>query len=468
MKRTIVLFLTISLVQSFALAQSKAQRPRVVAPQQYRDDPKPQPDPHTLADSKWFDVFKDPKLQDLIHEALVNNYDLRESIARIDAARANLGLARSQQYPQIYGSADITTIGRSRGGEVDLPNSVSKGRTFGSVLLNLLTFELDIWGRLRKQTEAAKADLLASEEARKDVLTTIVAEVAASYFALRELDFELEIAKRTLASRQESLRIILLRAERGVSNNLELRQAEELVYAAGEVIPKTELAIAQQENFLSVLLGRNPGPIGRGLELTEQQMPVEVPAGLPSDLLVRRPDILSAEDSLKAAGARIEVARKAYLPRISLTGFLGFESNSLSDLFKGSRSVWGFIPQVTQPIFTGGALKSNVRLTQAQRDLLLVDYERTIQTAFREVSDSLVAYGKTKEIRAQRELLVRTLQDRARLAYMRYNGGVSNLLEALDADRELFDAELSLAQARRDELLSVVALYKSLGGGWQT
>jgi multidrug efflux system outer membrane protein len=336
------------------------------------------------------------------------------------------------------------------------------------VLLTLITFELDIWGRLRKQTEAARADLLASEEARKDVLTTIVAQVALSYFSLRELDFELEIAKRTLASRQESLRIILLRAERGVSNNLELRQAEELVYAAGEVIPKTELAIEQQENFISVLVGRNPGPIARGQELTEQQMPVEVPAGLPSDLLVRRPDILSAEQSLKAAGARIDVARKAYLPRISLTGFLGFESNSLTDLFKGSRSVWGFIPEVTQPIFTAGRLKSNVRFTQAQRDILLVDYERTIQTAFREVSDSLVAYGKTREVRAQRELLVRTLRDRARLAYMRYNGGVSNLLEALDADRELFDAELSLAQSRRDELLSVVALYKSLGGGWQT
>ena len=468
MKRIVVLLLTISLLQSFAFAQSKTQRPRVVAPKQYRDDPNPQPDPQTLADSKWFEVFKDPRLQDLIHEALVNNYDLRESIARIDVARANLGLARSEQYPQIYGSADVATIGRSRDGELTLPNPAPKGRTFGSVLLNLVTFELDIWGRLRKQTQAARADLLASEEARKDVLTTIVAEVATSYFALRELDFELEIAKRTLKSRQESLRIILLRAERGVSNNLELRQAEELVYAAGEVIPKTELAIGQQENFLSVLLGRNPGPIARGLELTEQQMPVEVPAGLPSDLLVRRPDILSAEDSLKAAGARIDVARKAYLPRISLTGFLGFESNSLTDLFKSSRSVWGFVPQVTQPIFTAGAIKSNVRFTQAQRDLLLVDYERTIQTAFREVSDSLIAYGKTREVRAQRELLVHTLQDRARLAYMRYNGGVSNLLEALDADRELFDAELSLAQARRDELLTVVALYKSLGGGWQS
>ena len=468
MKRTIGLLLMISLTQSFALAQSKAQRPRVVTPQQYRADPNPQPDPQTLADSKWFEVFRDPKLQDLIHEALVHNFDLRESVARIDLARANLGLVRSEQFPTITASADVVTLGRSRDGELTLPKPAAKGRTFGSILLNLLTFELDIWGRLRKQTEAARADLLASEEARKAVLTTIVAEVATSYFALRELDVELEIAKRTLASRQESLRIILLRAERGVSNNLELRQAEELVYSAGEVIPKTELAIEQQENFLSVLLGRSPGPITRGLELTEQEMPPEVPAGLPADLIARRPDIRSAEESLIAAGARIEVARKAYLPSISLTGFLGFESNSLSDLFKSSRSVWGFIPQVTQPIFTGGRLKSNVRFTQAQRDLLLVNYERTIQTAFSEVSDSLIAYRKTKEVRDQRVLLVRTLRDRARLAYMRYNGGVSNLLEALDADRELFDAELSLAQARRDELLSVVQLYKALGGGWQT
>jgi multidrug efflux system outer membrane protein len=468
MKRLIAILLVGSIGQSFALAQKGYQRPRVQTPPEYRDDPRPQPDPQNLADSKWFDVFKDPKLQDLIHDALVHNYDLREAVARIDLAQANLGITRSEQYPHIYGSADVTTLGRSRDGQLSVPEPLPKGRTFGSVLLNLLNFELDIWGRLRKQTEAARADLLASEENRKAVLTTIVADVAAAYFSLRELDFELGIAKRTLSSRQESLRIITLRAERGVSNNLELRQAQELVYSAGEVIPATEKAIEQQENFLSVLIGRNPGPIIRGLELTEQEMPPEVPAGLPSDLIERRPDIRTAEQSLIAAGARIEVARKAYLPRISLTGFLGFESTSLSDLFKPSRGVWGFVPQVTQPIFTAGLLKSNVHFTQAQRDILLVNYERTIQTSFREVSDSLIAYSKTKEVRAQRELLVTTLQDRSRLAYMRYTGGVSNLLEALDADRELFDAELSLAQTRRDELLSVVALYKSLGGGWQT
>lgn len=468
MKRLIALFVMLTFAQGFALGQKGNQRPRVTTPPEYRADPRPQPDPQNLADTKWFDVFKDPRLQDLVHDALVHNYDLRDAVARIDLARAELGLTRSEQYPTFTASTDLTTIGRSRNGELTVPEPISKGRTFGSVLLNMLSFELDIWGRLRKQTEAARADLLASEENRKAVLTTIVADVTAAYFSLRELDFELEIAKRTLASRQESLRIITLRAERGVSNNLELRQAQELVYSAGEVIPATERAIEQQENFLSVLIGKNPGPISRGLELTEQEMPPDVPAGLPSDLIARRPDIRAAEESLTAAGARIDVARKAYLPRITLTGFLGFESAALTDMFKSPQFIWGLVPALTQPIFTGGRLKSNVHFSQAQRDILLVNYERTIQTAFREVSDSLIAYAKTKEVIAQRELLVTTLQDRSRLAYMRYTGGVSNLLEALDADRELFNAELSLAQARRDELLSVVALYKSLGGGWQT
>jgi len=469
MKRAAAVLIIASLFPTFALAQKKTPAPQVPPPPVYRglENPNAPPDPQTLADTRWFEVFRDPQLQPLVREALVYNYDLRESIARVDLARANLGLTRSEQYPQLYAGAEFTTVGRSRDGETALPEPISKGRSWGSVFLNLLSFELDIWGRLRKQTQAARADLLASEETRKAVLTTIVADVATSYFVLRELDFELAIAQRTLASRRESLRIIDLRQQRGVSNLLELRQAEELVYNATEVIPALERAIEQQENFLSVLLGRNPGPIIRGLALTEQEMPPTVPAGLPSDLIVRRPDIRAAENSLIAAGARIEVARKLYLPRISLTGFLGFESTSLTSLFKGSSGVWGLVPQLAQPIFTGGRLKSNVRFSEAQRDLLLVDYDRTIHTAFREVSDSLIAYRKTREVRAQRELLVATLTDRSRLAYMRYTGGVSNLLEALDADRELFDAELSLAQVRRDELLTVVQLYKALGGGWQ-
>lgn len=469
MNRGLIIVLVITSLLTACTVGPKYQRPKVQSPTVYRGvaDPAAQPDPQTLADSKWFEVFNDDKLQELIRHALVSNYDLREAVARVDEARANYGITRSDQFPTIYGSSDVTTERLSKGGSITLPEPLKRDRTFGSVLLNLLTFEVDIWGRLRRATEAARADLLASEETRKAVMTTLVSDVATSYFNLRELDFELEIAKRTLASRQESLRIIRLRQERGVSNMLEVRQAEQLVYSASEVIPATEQAIEQQENFLSFLLGKNPAGVERGRGLTDQQMPPAVPPGLPSALIERRPDIRAAEQSLVSANALIGVAKAAYFPRVTLTGFLGFESQQLSNLFTNSRSTWAFAPQVTQPIFTAGRIKSNVRFTQAQREVFLINYERTIQNAFREVSDSLIAYRKVKEVRAQRELLVATLQDRSRLAYMRYTGGVSNLLEALDADRNLFDAELSLAQSRRDELLTVVQLYKALGGGWQ-
>ena len=248
---------------------------------------------------------------------------------------------------------------------------------------------------------------------------------------------------------------------------LDVRQAEELVYNATEVIPALEQSIQQTENFLSYLTGKNPSAIARGLSLTEQPLPPAVPAGLPSDLVERRPDIRAAENNLIAANARIGVAKAAFFPRISISAFLGYESGQISSLFSGSRSVWSVVPELSQPIFTGGRLKSNVRLTQAQREFLLVEYQRVIQDAFREVSDALVANQKTKEVRTQRALLVETLRDRSRLSYLRYTGGVATLLDALDADRELFEAERSLALARRDELLSVVQLYKALGGGWQ-
>ena len=469
MRRAITFLLVAAFTQSLAFGQKGYQRPGVQTPPVFRGEPDPNapPDPHSLADTKWFDVFNDPRLQDLIHEALVQNYDLREAVARIDEARANYGIVRADQFPTIAASADVTTQGLSRNGALRIPEPIDRKNTFGSVLLNLLSFELDIWGRVRKQTSAAKHDYLATEEQRKAVLSVLVSDVATAYFNLRELDFELEIAKRTLASRGESLRIIKLRQDRGVSNMLEVRQAEQLVYDATEVIPDVEKSIEQQENFLSYLIGKNPGPIVRGAELTAQQMPPAVPPGIPSDLIERRPDIRAAEEQLISANALIGVAKAADFPRITLTGFLGFESNSLSSLFSGSRSVWGFVPQLTQPIFTAGRLKNNVRFSQAQQQVFLVNYERTIQNAFREVSDSLIAHRKVAEVRFQRELLVTTLRDRARLAYLRYNGGVSNLLEALDADRDLFNAELNLAQARRDELVTVVQLYKSLGGGWQ-
>lgn len=467
MKQLIIVLLILASAGTITFGQKKYQRPRVQTPTALdRSAPPAQPDPQSVADLKWFEVFQDEKLQSLIQEALTYNYDLRESVARVDAARANLGLTRSNQFPQIGATADFAVQGVSKDGAFRVPESVDRHRTFGSILLNLFTYELDVWGRLRKATSAARADLLATEEARRAVITTIVSDVATAYYNLRELDYELDIAKRTLTSREESLRLIRMRAERGVSNQLEVAQGQELVYEASEAIPSTEREIERQENFISLLTGKNPQRIERGLGLTEQTMLPSVPAGLSSELLARRPDIRSAEQQLIAASARIEVAKKAYFPTISITGFLGFESAQLTSLVNPSRAVWSVVPQIAQPIFTGGRIKSEVRLTQAQRDLLLTNYERTVQNAFREVADSLVSYRKVKETRTQREYLVATLQERVRLAYMRYNYGVSTLLEALDADRQLFDAELNLAQSRRDELLTVVQLYKALGGGW--
>lgn len=466
MKRLLATVLLACVAWINVAAQSQ-RKPPVQTPTVFRGDTATQPDRQTLADLKWFELFKDEKLQLLINDALANNYDLRQAVANIDAARASLGITRSEQFPQIYASGDVITQRQSRSSAFDIPEPVKRDRSFGSVLLNLLTFEIDIWGRLRKQTAAARADLLATEEARRFVITTLVSDVATAYFSLREFDFELEISRRTLASRQESLRLIQLRQQRGVATMLDVRQAEELVYNATEVIPALEQSIQQTENFLSFLTGRNPGAIERGLSLTDHQAPPGVPAGLPSDLLERRPDIRSAENSLIAANARIEVAKKEYFPRISLTAFLGYESGQLTSLFSGSRNVWTLAGQVTQPIFTGGRIKSNVRFTQAHRDFLLIDYQKTVQAAFRDVSDSLIAYQKVREVRTQRALLVETLRDRSRLSYLRYTGGVATLLDALDADRKLFEAERSLALARRDELLSVVQLYKALGGGWQ-
>jgi NodT family efflux transporter outer membrane factor (OMF) lipoprotein len=420
----------------------------------------------SIGDLKWFDVFKDPELQKLISKATVRNYDLRAAVARINANRANLGLARSNQFPQFEASADLTTSRTSQNASV-IPGAGGRTRSIGSVFLNLLSFELDIWGRRRDETKAARAELRASEEDRKAVMTTVVGDVATGYFSLLELDSELDIAKRTLATREDSLRLIREREKGGVATMLDVRQAEELVYQATQTIPDTERLIEQTENQISLLLGDNPGPIARGTPLNEQQTLPAVPAGLPSSLLARRPDILAAEQQLVAQRALVSAARKAYFPTISLTGLFGFQSDQLSGLFGGPARAWTFVPQVAQPIFTAGRLKSNVKFARSQQELAVVQYEQTIQTAFREVSDALVQYRKVREIRTQQELLVNTLRDRERLAYLRYEGGVDTLLNALDADRDLFDAERNLTLTKRDELLSLVQLYKALGGGWQ-
>jgi multidrug efflux system outer membrane protein len=424
-------------------------------------------DSASLADQKWFDVFKDEPLQDLIRTALVRNHDARDAVVRVEAARAALGITRADQYPTVDAVANVATVRSSATGTVALPEGIDQTRTFGTAGINLLSFELDVWGRLRRATEAARADLLAAEYNRKAVMTTLVSDVAGAYFNLLDLDMELAIARRTLDVRVDSLELIRNRERGGLGTLLDVRQGEQLVYGAEQVIPALEQLVEQTENQISLLLGGAPNAIPRGRPLEEQPQPPAVPAGLPSSLLDRRPDIQAAEQSLVTANAIVGVARAAYFPRISLTGLLGFQSDQLAGLFSGPTRIWQFVPQVTQPIFNAGRLRSNVNLARAQQELALIEYDRVIQTAFREVSDVLVQYHKVREIRAKQELLVATLRDRSRMSRVRYAGGIDPLLNALDAERDLFQAELTLVQTRRNELLAVVQLYRALGGGWQ-
>ncbi len=450
---------------AFAQKKSKDKLPAVETPATFRAAEN-SPDANSIGNLKWFEIFSDERLRELIGAAVVRNYDLRQASARINIARANLGLTRSEQFPQVQGGADFTTTRISQNGANAFPG-IQRTRSVGSVLLNLLSFELDIWGRLRQQTKAARSELQATVEDRSAAQTTIVSDVATGYFNLLELDSELEIAKQAVAIRQNSLSIIKTREQGGIATMLEVRQAEELVFQASQTIPDVERRIEQTENFISLLTAKNPGPITRGRSLDNQAELPAVPPGLSSELLVRRPDIRAAEQRLIASNALIKSAKAAYFPTISLTGLFGFQSTQLSNLFTGGGNLWSFAPQIVQPIFTAGRLKSNVRFEQARQELAVTQYEQTIQTAFREVSDALIERRKVQEIRVQQTQLVATLQDRSRLAYTRYEGGVDSLLNALDAERELFDAQLQLTQTRRNELLALVQLYKALGGGWQ-
>ncbi|HYR87738.1 MAG TPA: efflux transporter outer membrane subunit [Terriglobia bacterium] len=446
------------------------KRPQVTVPANFRapEDSLPEPQTASFADLKWFEVFQDEKLQNLIQTALVQNYDLRDAVTRVEQARANLGVTRSNQIPQLSASGSLNYTRISRNGTIPLPRSIpfNQDINYGSAGLNLLSFEVDLWGRLRRATEAARANLLNAEENRKAVVSTMVSQVATDYLQLRELDYELEISERTLKNRQDFLQLTQQRKAGGISTLLDLRQAEQLVDTAAASIPTTRQQVEQMENQIALILGENPQSIVRGQGLTEQHIP-DVPAGLPSALLERRPDIRAAEQALIAANANIGVAKAAYFPQITLTGSLGGQSSKLSNLFSSPNGTWSFAPEIAQPIFTAGRLRSGVRLAEAQRDQSLVAYERSIQTAFSDVSNALIAHQRTREARIEQERLVGALEDRKRLAYVRYEGGVDTQLNALDADRDLFNAELTLAQTRYSELVSVVQLYKALGGGWQ-
>jgi multidrug efflux system outer membrane protein len=465
MTRALYSLFTVTLVVLVAgcTVGPRYQRPVVDVPAAYRGpaDLSKSKD-ISLGDAKWWTVFQDPQLQDLIRVALRENYDVRIAATRVLQAQAQLGITRADQLPSVSAGADIVSQRNPKVSGLFPTYTTNTGELNLSVIWNL-----DFWGKYRRATEAARANLLASEWGRRAVLDTVVANVASAYFQLRALDLQLEISRRTLASRQDSLHLTQVLAQNGSASDLDVRQAEQLVYTASETIPDLERQIQQQENLISLLLGRNPGPIVRGREITEQPNPLSVPEGLPSALLERRPDIREAEQNLIAANARIGVAKAAYFPDISLTGTGGFQSDALTRLFTGPAGLWDAAASLTQPIFEGGRLHSNVRLSEAQEQQELLTYERVIQEAFREVSDSLIAYHKDREFREQQGLLTTAAQGAAHLSDIRYRGGTASYLEVLTNETDYFSAELNLVQAELNERLALVQLYQALGGGWQ-
>ena len=416
----------------------------------------------SLGEQKWWEVFQDEQLQKLIRAALQQNYDARIAAARVLEAQAQVGLARANQLPAVSVSGSGTGLRNPATGPIPA-YTFTYGRIAGNA-----AWDVDFWGKYRRGTEAARANLLAADWARQEVNATLVANVAAAYFQLRELDLELDISQKALASRNESLDLTRTLEEHGINSILDVRQAEQLVYTAAAGIADLHRRIGQQEDYLSILLGNNPGPIvPRGKELTDQPHAPMVPAGLPSALLERRPDIRQSEQLLVAANARIGIARAAYFPDISLTADGGFLSTSLGSLFSGSAGLWSFAGTITQPIFEGGAIRSNVRLAEAQQQEAVLTYQQTIQGAFRDVSDALIAHQQSQEFRGQQELLARAAQDAAQLSGKRYQAGTTNYLEVLTNETNYLSTQLGLAQAHLNELLALVQIYKALGGGWQ-
>jgi outer membrane protein, multidrug efflux system len=414
-----------------------------------------------LGDEKWWEVFQDQELQQLIRTALNNNYDVRIAATRVLQARAQLGITRADQFPTVTGGGNVTSVRNPTIGPIP-----AYELTLGEVTASA-TWNVDFWGRYRRATEGARATLLANEWAQKAVISSLVANVASSYFQLRQLDLQLELSKSTLRSRKDFLDLTNTLEQHGINSLLDVRQSEQLVYTASAEIPDLERQIAQQENAISILLGNNPGDIPRGLKITDQPHSPEVPVGIPSALLERRPDIREAEQNLVAANAQIGVARAAYFPQIALTGSAGFESPKLTDLFTGPAGVWTLVGSVTQPIFEAGRLKSGVQLAEAQRDQLVLTYQQTIQGAFRDVSNALIGYRKYREFREQQQHLVESAQDAARLSEIRFKAGTTDYLEVLTNETNSFSAELTLAQAQGNELISLVQLYQALGGGWE-
>ncbi|HTX52792.1 MAG TPA: efflux transporter outer membrane subunit [Candidatus Baltobacteraceae bacterium] len=441
------------------------QRPPLDVPAAYRGAPAavPAQTATELGNVEWATIFTDPELQQLIRAALVANYDVQVAATRILQAQAQLTSTASFQWPTINGQADAGYtgyVGNNRPPSVNAQTFVPEGGVN-------VAWEIDFWGKFRRATQGAQAQLLASQDARDGVIISLIAQVAQSYFDLRTLDLDLEIARRTLASRQESLDLVKARFEGGVAGILDVQQAENLYYTAAKAIPDTERQIAQTENLINYLLGRPPASVPRGRPLTQQLALTPVPVGIPSELLARRPDVRQAEQQLVAANAQIGVAKAFLFPAVTLTGFAGAGGIMLNGQMFGPLGIFSVLPTITLPIFNAGRLDANVDFAQAQTEEAVVRYRQTIQQALREVADGIVEVQKRREFRVQQELLTKVLTESSETARLRYEGGVSSYLEVLDTDRQLFQAELDLSLAQRDELAGFVNLYKALGGGWQ-
>ena len=438
-------------------------RPVVQPPAAYRDlsqNPQVQAQAASYADLPWWQVFQDPQLQELIRTALKQNYDLQLATERINGARAQVAITRSNLFPQVQGNGDFS------GGKEH--NFQTKSNFL--LLTADAAFQLDFFGRLRRATEASRAELLATEDSRQTVILTLVSDVASAYFALLQLDLQLQITRETIKTQQDSVKLTNLRVEHGVATRLDVLQAQQVLDSANAQIPDLERRIAQEENAISILLGNYPQAVPRGRPLVEQPLPPEVPPGMPSSLIERRPDIREAEQVMVAANAEIGVAKAQFFPQIALTGSGGGSfgrSSAFSSLMGSQIGIWSYGAQVSQPIFTGGALRGNLRAAESQHQQALISYRQTIQRAFGDVSDALIGYEKFHQVRVRQEDTVKDLQESVRLSEMRYKGGTTTYLEVLDGQRSLFSAELTLAEARGTEYQSLVQLYRALGGGWQ-
>ncbi|MBV9081891.1 MAG: efflux transporter outer membrane subunit [Acidobacteriaceae bacterium] len=467
MRPPIITLLSLSLLTGCAVGPNY-KRPAVPVPAQYRQPvPTEVREKGSLSDVAWTSLFHDDVITQLVKTALDHNHDLEAATQRVLEARARLGISRSQIAPQISASGSTVAARTSSIGSFNfIPPGTNLATSYTQAGLNL-SWELDVWGRIRRLNESARAQYLAQEEAQHAVVSSLIADVITTYVTMREFDLELDIAHKTKEIAENGLKLTRLREQRGASTGLDIRQAEQLLYTATAQIAATERAIAETENALNVLLGQNPADVPRGKSLLDLTGPAAVPAGLPSDLLERRPDIRQAEQALVAANAQIGAAQALFFPQISLTALLGVQSRALGDLFTGPARNENISPAGVLSVFNAGQLRNNLRLTQAQQREILANYKKTVQTALQEVSSALADYQKNREQRAQEELLVKALQDTDRLSTLRYKGGLDSYLQVLDAERNEFSGELTLAQLRKNELLSVVQLYRALGGGWQ-